>query len=78
MSSAHPHMLLKNMTLSICGNGAMGCGKSAMAGYVAQLIEIAHFRLTRPFGVAYTRLTALSGSLAPICASRSQTDGRNL
>jgi len=56
-------------------------GKSAMAGYVAQLVEITHFRLTRPFRLAYTRLIAriaLLGVAAPIYAADSPTDGRNL
>jgi len=51
-------------------------GKHGMDTYVAQLVESTPFRLTRPFRVAYTRLTAPSGVAAPFRAACNQTDRR--
>ena len=81
MYSAPSHMSLNTNELINSGCASERGGKTAMAGYVAQLVEITHFRLTRPFRLAYTRLIALIallGVAAPIYAAGSPTDGRNL
>jgi hypothetical protein len=78
MYSAPSRILLNINKLKDHGYASARGGKTAMAGYVAQLIEITHFRLTRPFRLAYTRLIALSRVAAPIYAAGSPTDGRNL
>jgi hypothetical protein len=81
MNSARSRISLNKKELVRYGHATARGGKSAMARYVAQLVEITHFRLTRPFRVAYTRLIAriaLSGAAAPIYAAGSPIDGRNL
>ncbi len=81
MYPAISRISLQKKELMDYGHAAAQGGKTAMAGYVAQLVEITHFRLTRPFRVAYTRLIALiafSGVVAPIYVADSPIDGRNL